>query len=79
MLRAEKGSISQEKKKRIERKLKTANVVGEVDGIKKKIKAIKEGIKELKTEKVKKVTGKVAKEKNSVLTETKEADRKSVV
>ena len=73
MLRAEKGSISQEKKKRIERKLKTANVVGEVDGIKEKIKAIKEGIKELKIEKVKKVTGKVAKEKNSVLTETKEA------
>lgn len=73
MLRAEKGSISQEKKKRIERKLKTANVVCEVDGIKEKIKAIKEGIKELKTEKVKKVTGKVAKEKNSVLTETKEA------
>ena len=38
MLRAEKGSISQEKKKRIERKLKTANVVCEVDGIKEKIK-----------------------------------------
>lgn len=73
MLRAEKGSISQEKKKRIERKLKTASSVTEVDGIKEKIKAIKAGIKELKSEKVKKAAGKVVKEKTPVVTETKES------
>lgn len=59
MLRTEKGSISQEKKRRMERKFKAANSVGEVDGIKEKIKAIKEGIKELKTEKIKKLVEKL--------------------
>ena len=55
MLRTEKGSISQEKRKRLERKFKLESSNTGVDGIKEKIKAIKEGIKELKTEKVKKL------------------------
>lgn len=63
MLRTAKGSISQEKRKRLERKFKleSDSKIG-VDGIKEKIKSIKAGIKELKTERVKKATGKVAKE-----------------
>lgn len=75
MLRAEKGSISQEKKKRIERKIKTANVVSEVEGIKEKIKAIKDGIKELKNEKVKKGVGKITKEKSTPTNEVKESTK----
>ena len=74
MLRTEKGSISQEKRKRLERKFKLESSNTGVDGIKEKIKAIKEGIKELKTEKVKKATGKVAKEvATNIVVETKEA------
>lgn len=74
MLKTEKGSISQEKRKRLERKFKLESSNTGVDGIKEKIKAIKEGIKELKTEKVKKATGKVAKEvATNIVVETKEA------
>ena len=40
MLRTEKGSISQEKRKRLERKFKLESSNTGVDGIKEKIKAI---------------------------------------
>lgn len=75
MLRAEKGSINQEKRRRLERKLKLeSSKNSEVAGIKEKIKAIQAGIKELKTDKVKKATTKVAKEvKAPIIVETKEA------
>lgn len=74
MLRAEKGSINQEKRRRLERKLKLeSSKNSEVAGIKEKIKAIQAGIKELKTDKVKKATTKVAKEvKAPIIVETKE-------
>lgn len=68
MLRAEKGSINQEKRRRLERKLKLeSSKNSEVAGIKEKIKAIQAGIKELKTDKVKKATTKVAKEVLSLI------------
>ena len=71
MLRTEKGSINQEKKRRLEKKLKLENTSG-VDGIKEKIKAIKVGIKELKGEKPKKVTKEVKDLDKVVVSDTKE-------
>ena len=65
MLRAEKGSMNQEKKRRLEKKLKMENDNG-VAGIKEKIKAIKVGIKELKSEKGKKSTLKQEKQEKEV-------------
>lgn len=75
MLRTEKGSMNQEKRRRLERKLKLESKGTEVSGIKEKIKAIQAGIKELKTDKGKKVSTKVAKEATTtpLVVETKEA------
>lgn len=75
MLRTEKGSMNQEKRRRLERKLKLESKSTEVSGIKEKIKAIQAGIKELKTDKAKKASTKVAKEATAtpLVVETKEA------
>lgn len=70
MLRAEKGSINQEKKRRLEKKIRMESGV---ENIKEKIKAIKAGIKELKTEKNRKATLKSTQGKDEKVIETKEA------